>query len=295
MCIRDSYQNTAEDTQPVTLTLPLPEEVVQPGLSIELPGGVWTVERIFPVEDPSAYLSAPSAGPDGSGARWWAVACSWESEDPARTMAAIPVQAESQPVEADGVSYPGVSIPLWTETVTQDGDPGKVQRGYIPRSMASGKREISDPFPAGATVDMTYSQFMPIKKDGKVVSICFVTTPLSLLSERVTRRDHTGNGYYLMLSSTGSLIAHPNPAMSLTHIRDHVAGERFLYGSSRETFLRDIKSDQPGTFISIFRNTLYFTAFMNIPETGWTLIHRVKILPTVKYMLLAKLSLIHIS
>ncbi|MFQ9868845.1 MAG: hypothetical protein ACLRWP_19350 [Bilophila wadsworthia] len=38
---------------------------------------------------------------------------------------------------------------------------------------------------------MTYSQFMPIKKDGKVVSICFVTTPLSLLSERVTRRDHT--------------------------------------------------------------------------------------------------------
>ena len=52
-------------------------------------------------------------------------------------------------------------------------------------------------------------------------------------------------------------------------------------------FLRDIKSDQPGTFISIFRNTLYFTAFMNIPETGWTLIHRVKILPTVKYMLLA--------
>lgn len=89
--------------------------------------------------------------------------------------------------------------------------------------MASGKREISDPFPAGATGDMTYSQFMPIKKDGKVVSICFVTTPLSLLSERVTRRDHTGNGYYLMLSSTGSLIAHPNPAMSLTHIRDHVA------------------------------------------------------------------------
>ena len=67
-----------------------------------------------------------------------------------------------------------------------------------------------------------------------------------------------------MLSSTGSLIAHPNPTMSLTHIRDLVAGERFLYGSSRETFLRDIKSDQPGTFISIFRNTLYFTAFMNI-------------------------------
>ena len=186
----------------------------------------------------------------------------------------IPVQerAASMKTYADAFGFwmIGVVDPDGTISSTLRPKTGKVQRGYIPRIMASGKREISDPFPAGATGDMTYSQFMPIKKDGKVVSICFVTTPLSLLSERVTRRDHTGNGYYLMLSSTGSLIAHPNPAMSLTHIRDHVAGERFLYGSSRETFLRDIKSDQPGTFISIFRNTLYFTAFMNIPETGFT-------------------------
>lgn len=212
------------------------------------------------------------------------------SEQPLIKDTSIPVQerAASMKTYADAFGFwmIGVVDPDGTISSTLRPKTGKVQRGYIPRIMASGKREISDPFPAGATGDMTYSQFMPIKKDGKVVSICFVTTPLSLLSERVTRRDHTGNGYYLMLSSTGSLIAHPNPAMSLTHIRDHVAGERFLYGSSRETFLRDIKSDQPGTFISIFRNTLYFTAFMNIPETGWTLIHRVKILPTVKYMLL---------
>lgn len=213
------------------------------------------------------------------------------SEQPLIKDTSISVQerAASMKTYADAFGFwmIGVVDPDGTISSTLRPKTGKVQRGYIPRIMASGKREISDPFPAGATGDMTYSQFMPIKKDGKVVSICFVTTPLSLLSERVTRRDHTGNGYYLMLSSTGSLIAHPNPAMSLTHIRDHVAGERFLYGSSRETFLRDIKSDQPGTFISIFRNTLYFTAFMNIPETGWTLIHRVKILPTVKYMLLA--------
>lgn len=213
------------------------------------------------------------------------------SEQPLIKDTSISVQerAASMKTYADAFGFwmIGVVDPGGTISSTLRPKTGKVQRGYIPRIMASGKREISDPFPAGATGDMTYSQFMPIKKDGKVVSICFVTTPLSLLSERVTRRDHTGNGYYLMLSSTGSLIAHPNPAMSLTHIRDLVAGERFLYGSSRETFLRDIKSDQPGTFISIFRNTLYFTAFMNIPETGWTLIHRVKILPTVKYMLLA--------
>ncbi len=213
------------------------------------------------------------------------------SEQPLIKDTSISVQerAASMKTYADAFGFwmIGVVDPDGTISSTLRPKTGKVQRGYIPRIMASGKREISDPFPAGATGDMTYSQFMPIKKDGKVVSICFVTTPLSLLSERVTRRDHTGNGYYLMLSSTGSLIAHPNPTMSLTHIRDLVAGERFLYGSSRETFLRDIKSDQPGTFISIFRNTLYFTAFMNIPETGWTLIHRVKILPTVKYMLLA--------
>ncbi|MFR3457757.1 MAG: sensor domain-containing diguanylate cyclase, partial [Bilophila wadsworthia] len=194
------------------------------------------------------------------------------SEQPLIKDTSISVQerAASMKTYADAFGFwmIGVVDPDGTISSTLRPKTGKVQRGYIPRIMASGKREISDPFPAGATGDMTYSQFMPIKKDGKVVSICFVTTPLSLLSERVTRRDHTGNGYYLMLSSTGSLIAHPNPTMSLTHIRDLVAGERFLYGSSRETFLRDIKSDQPGTFISIFRNTLYFTAFMNYETAG---------------------------
>ncbi|MFR0874042.1 MAG: hypothetical protein ACLSHC_04985 [Bilophila wadsworthia] len=204
------------------------------------------------------------------------------SEQPLIKDTSISVQerAASMKTYADAFGFwmIGVVDPDGTISSTLRPKTGKVQRGYIPRIMASGKREISDPFPAGATGDMTYSQFMPIKKDGKVVSICFVTTPLSLLSERVTRRDHTGNGYYLMLSSTGSLIAHPNPAMSLTHIRDHVAGERFLYGSNRKPSSRHRAI--AGTFISILG--IRSTAFMNIPEVGWTLIHRVKILPTVK-------------
>ena len=42
-----------------------------------------------------------------------------------------------------------------------------------PPHHASGNGKSSDPFPAGATGDMTYSQFMPIKKDGKVVKHLF--------------------------------------------------------------------------------------------------------------------------
>lgn len=213
------------------------------------------------------------------------------SEQPLFKDTSIPVQerATSMKTYADAFGFwmIGIVDPDGSISSTLRPKTSKVQRDYIPRIIASGKREISDPFPAGATGEMNYSQFMPIKKDGKVISICFVSTPLSMLSERVTHRDHTGNGYFLLLNSAETVIAHPDPQIQLMNMKDLVAGERFLYGSSRETFISDIKSGQPGTFISIFKNTLYFTAFMNLPDTGWTLIHRVKILPTVKYMLLA--------
>lgn len=100
------------------------------------------------------------------------------SEQPLIKDTSIPVQerAASMKTYADAFGFwmIGVVDPDGTISSTLRPKTGKVQRGYIPRIMASGKREISDPFPAGATGDMTYSQFMPIKKDGKVVSICFV-------------------------------------------------------------------------------------------------------------------------
>ena len=126
------YQNTAESAQPVTFTLPLPEEEVQPGLAIELPGGVWTVERIFPVEDPSAYLSARrrpgrmaparAGGPSRARGRARTRPAQWRPS---------PCRRRASPWKRTASPYPGVSIQLWTETVTQDGASGTVQRGFL--------------------------------------------------------------------------------------------------------------------------------------------------------------------
>lgn len=213
------------------------------------------------------------------------------SEQPLIKDTSIPVQerAASMKTYADAFGFwmIGVVDPDGTISSTLRPKTGKVHRDYIPRIMASGEREISEPFSAGATGEMIYSQFMPVKKDGKVVSISFICTPLLMLSERVTHRDHTGNGYFLLLNRDSAIIAHPNPQMHLMPMKELVAQELFLYGSDHETFLDDIARGRSGTFTSFFQNTLYFTAFTSLPESGWTLIHRIKILPTVKYMLLA--------
>lgn len=70
----------------------------------------------------------------------------------------------------------GIVDPDGTISSTLRPQTGKVERDYIPRIIATGKREISGPFPAGATGEMIYTQFMPAKQTGKVVSICFVST-----------------------------------------------------------------------------------------------------------------------
>ena len=81
------------------------------------------------------------------------------SEQPLIKDTSIPVQerAASMKTYADAFGFwmIGVVDPDGTISSTLRPKTGKVQRGYIPRIMASGKREISDPFPAGATGDMT--------------------------------------------------------------------------------------------------------------------------------------------
>ena len=76
------------------------------------------------------------------------------SEQPLIKDTSIPVQerAASMKTYADAFGFwmIGVVDPDGTISSTLRPKTGKVQRGYIPRIMASGKREISDPFPAGA-------------------------------------------------------------------------------------------------------------------------------------------------
>ena len=76
----------------------------------------------------------------------------------------------------------GVVDPDGTISSTLRPKIGKVERDYIPRIMCTGTRELSDPFSAGATGEMSFTQFRPVTKDGKVVSICFVSIPLTHMS-----------------------------------------------------------------------------------------------------------------
>ena len=185
----------------------------------------------------------------------------------------------------------GVVDPDGTISSTLRPKIGKVARDYIPRILSTGEREISDPFPAGATGDMIYTQFMPVKKDGKTVSICFVSTPLEHLSRLINtdKRHGRGEGYALLLDSTRSIMAHPDKNKLLLPIEGLVASERFLYGSSQEKFLQDIKAKRSGEYLSLFEDTLYFTAFTPIDDTDWMLIHRIRIVHAVRYVLMGLL------
>ena len=140
---------------------------------------------------------------------------------------------------------------------------------------------------------MIYTQFMPVKKDGKTVSICFVSTPLEHLSRLINtdKRHGRGEGYALLLDSTRSIMAHPDKNKLLLPIEGLVASERFLYGSSQEKFLQDIKAKRSGEYLSLFEDTLgYSTAFTPIDDTAtWTLIDRIRIVHAVRYVLMGLL------
>lgn len=179
----------------------------------------------------------------------------------------------------------GVVDPDGTISSTLRPKIAKLKRDYIPRIMRTGKRELSDPFPAGATGDMNFTQFMPIKKDGKVISICFVTTPLAHMSQLPPFRARYENGYYLLVDSRRSIIAHPDANKLMMDIKNLVEQETFLIGGSRQQFLDDIANRRSGSFICFFEGRLTFTFFTTVADSKWTLIHRVPMLPTMYPML----------
>ncbi len=167
----------------------------------------------------------------------------------------------------------GVVDPDGTISSTLRPKIAKLKRDYIPRIMRTGKRELSDPFPAGATGDMNFTQFMPIKKDGKVISICFVTTPLAHMSQLPPFRARYENGYYLLVDSRRSIIAHPDANKLMMDIKNLVDQETFLIGGSRQQFLDNIANRRSGSFICFFEGRLTFTFFTTVADSKWTLIH----------------------
>lgn len=132
---------------------------------------------------------------------------------------------------------------------------------------------------------MNFTQFMPIKKDGKVISICFVTTPLAHMSQLPPFRARYENGYYLLVDSRRSIIAHPDANKLMMDIKNLVEQETFLIGGSRQQFLDDIANRRSGSFICFFEGRLTFTFFTTVADSKWTLIHRVPMLPTMYPML----------
>lgn len=181
----------------------------------------------------------------------------------------------------------GVVDPDGTISSTLRPKIGKVRRDYIPRIISTGRRELSDPFPAGATGEMIYSQFMPIIKDGAVISICFVAVPLAHISKLPSFQALSANGFYLLVDSKFSIIAHPDSGKLLADVRSLTGIENFLFGSDRAAFIDDLNNRRNGTFLSFFENTLYFTAFTNVTDSNWMLIHRVPVLPTLRNILVS--------
>ena len=181
----------------------------------------------------------------------------------------------------------GVVDPDGTISSTLRPKIGKVERDYIPRIMRTGTRELSDPFSAGATGEMIFTQFMPVKKDGKVVSICFVSIPLTHMSRLPPFRARTENGYFLLLDGRHSIIAHPDAGKLMANIKSMVNEETFLFGSDRQQFLEDLEKRRSGSFLCFFEGRLTFTAFTNVADSSWMLIHRVPVLPTMIAMLLS--------
>lgn len=156
----------------------------------------------------------------------------------------------------------------------------KVSRDYIPRVMASGQREMTDVFHAGATGELNYTLLHPVKREGKVISIVFIATQLHALEQLLNRRNYSSNGYFFLLDSKLDLLAHPHTDLVNKNILD-LMNEEAVIGSTHEEVKQRFLNRQAGEFVVFFRGGLYYTTFAPLVNTPWVLVHRVRLIPTL--------------
>lgn len=162
----------------------------------------------------------------------------------------------------------------------------KVERDYIPRIMRTQKREMTEVFPSGATGDLNVTQLVPVIRNSKVVSIVFTSVRLTELNGIISRPDNTTNGYYVLVDNTGSIIAHHDGQRILKNVNTLNKTETMLFGSTNKEFLDNIVEYKTGSFISWFAGTLIYTTYTPLQDTNWTLIYRIRMLPTFKASLI---------
>lgn len=157
----------------------------------------------------------------------------------------------------------------------------KVSRDYIPRIVRTGQREMTDVFRAGATGELNYTLLVPVKRDGKVISMVFVATQLHSLKQILERKDYTSNGYFLLLDSKLNTIGHPSEELVNKSILDLMDEEKLIGSLSREQGKQLFKDRTGGSFVSLFRGDIIYTVFMPLENTPWMLIHRIRLIPTL--------------
>lgn len=158
----------------------------------------------------------------------------------------------------------------------------KVQREYIERIKKTGRREMTEVFPAGATGDLNYSLLVPVKRDGEVVSIVFVSTLIDELYKIVTRSEDVDKGYYILLDSKLDIISHHDKALLFENLPKMVREETMLYNKTNEEFCTDLREKNSGSFVSVFNNSLYYTLYTRQDNTDLMLVHRIKVFPTFR-------------
>lgn len=161
----------------------------------------------------------------------------------------------------------------------------KVERDYIPRIMRTGQREMTEVFHAGATGELNYTLLVPVQREDKVISIVFVATRLREVQEMLQRNVYDSSSYFLLLDKKLSVIAHPWNEMLFKNMPE-LMDQEWLLTSSQDEARKQFMDQKPGSFVSVFQGTLYYTLFKPLDNTSWMLIHRIRLIPTLQATLI---------
>lgn len=142
------------------------------------------------------------------------------------------------------------------------------ERSYFSELMATGKTVISDPLVGKADGKLAFVVAVPIKIDGKIVSILGGNVSMEQLLQHVAAIKVGQTGYASLMQQDGLVIAHPN--------KDYIMKHNLLKDGAGDLHLKAMyeRAAKGETGLSQYtRNGVNeYTSYISIPGVKWMLL-----------------------
>lgn len=169
-------------------------------------------------------------------------------------------------------------------------------RDYMQRLFATGQKQVTDSFAAGADgATLNYTVAVPLKDEQETITGCLFCAIYFDEVVEVLEQSNGNAGSEVTLIGTRGQIMSSTEGLPYGDPITEVLKNSVLFGTTTDRLEEQLLAAQPGAFWSFRGGSLHYTTYQRVENTGWDILCSVNFWTSYKEMLPALLLVVGLT